>query len=231
MFENIPTPLNQSANQPANEPVTSQSGGAPKPAGGVDDIFLQTDTGVAPPAPEKITLPPGPSSPPTSSGPDKKYFLIGLIVLLFILVVAGAVWAVKNYGTSILKKNVVPQVNTNQNGQPASNEEPKTEEQGSEAVNNIGTSSEINASTSTLETPPQLLDSDEDGLTDEEEDELGTDKTSSDTDSDGLFDREEVKVYKTNPTNSDTDGDGYKDGDEVKDGYNPKGSGKLYEVK
>jgi len=52
-----------------------------------------------------------------------------------------------------------------------------------------------------------------------------------DTDNDGLFDREEVEVYKTDPLNFDTDGDGFLDGDEVKAGYNPKGEGKLYEVK
>ena len=51
-----------------------------------------------------------------------------------------------------------------------------------------------------------------------------------DTDRDGLTDREEVKVYKTDPLNADTDGDGFNDGDEVDQGYNPKGSGKLYEI-
>ncbi len=48
-----------------------------------------------------------------------------------------------------------------------------------------------------------------------------------DTDGDGLSDAEEISRYQTDPLNSDTDGDGYKDGDEVKNGYNPKGSGKL----
>lgn len=43
-----------------------------------------------------------------------------------------------------------------------------------------------------------LLDSDQDGLTDEEE-----------------------RVFGTDPLNADTDGDGYSDGAEVKSGYNP----------
>jgi hypothetical protein len=77
---------------------------------------------------------------------------------------------------------------------------------------------------------PTVLDSDQDGLTDEEENILGTDINNIDTDGDGLFDREEVKVYKTNPLVVDTDGDGYSDGDEVKNGYNPTGAGKLYEI-
>jgi len=75
------------------------------------------------------------------------------------------------------------------------------------------------------------IDSDQDGLTDEEEKLLGTSISEVDTDKDGLFDREEVKVYLTDPNNPDSDGDGYLDGDEVKGGYNPNGPGKLYEIK
>jgi hypothetical protein len=49
-----------------------------------------------------------------------------------------------------------------------------------------------------------------------------------DPDLDGLTNLEEYK-YQTDPQNPDTDGDGYKDGEEVKNGYNPKGPGKLVE--
>ena len=41
---------------------------------------------------------------------------------------------------------------------------------------------------------------------------------------------EEVKIYNTDPLNPDTDGDTYLDGEEVKGGYNPNGSGKLFEL-
>lgn len=75
----------------------------------------------------------------------------------------------------------------------------------------------------------KVIDSDRDGLTDEEETILGTNLVEPDSDGDGLFDREEVKVYKTNPLNPDTDADGFTDGQEVSGGYNPNGSGKLYE--
>jgi len=44
--------------------------------------------------------------------------------------------------------------------------------------------------------------------------------TSIDSDNDGLGDNEEV-LYNTDPKNPDTDGDGYSDGVEVKSGYNP----------
>ncbi|MDP2709309.1 MAG: hypothetical protein Q8O93_04710 [bacterium] len=79
--------------------------------------------------------------------------------------------------------------------------------------------------------PAPPLDSDFDGLTDEEEAALGTNPNNPDSDGDGLTDREEVKVYGTDQLNADTDGDGYMDGDEVKNGYNPKGEGKLLEIK
>lgn len=72
-------------------------------------------------------------------------------------------------------------------------------------------------------------DADGDGLSDQEEINLGANPNIVDTDGDGLADYEEVKIYQTNPLNPDTDGDGYLDGQEVRGGYNPKGSGKLGE--
>lgn len=78
--------------------------------------------------------------------------------------------------------------------------------------------------------PETPVDSDRDGLSDEEELSLGTSPRSADTDADGLSDRDETKQWGTNPLNPDTDGDGYKDGDEVNNGYDPKGSGKLFEI-
>lgn len=69
--------------------------------------------------------------------------------------------------------------------------------------------------------PPQYvlvggeLDSDGDGLSDDQEKELGTDPYNPDTDDDGLSDGEEVNQYKTDPLNKDTDMDLLLDGDEV----------------
>lgn len=76
----------------------------------------------------------------------------------------------------------------------------------------------------------EQTDSDKDGLTDRRERELGTDPYKADTDGDGLSDGDEVLIWGTDPLNPDTDGDGYKDGDEVKNGYNPLGPGKLFNV-
>ena len=62
---------------------------------------------------------------------------------------------------------------------------------------------------------------DEDGLTNLEEYNAGTDPTFFDTDDDGLFDGEEVHTYFTDPLEMDTDGDGYSDGEEIENGTNP----------
>ncbi|MBN2799003.1 MAG: hypothetical protein JXX28_07630, partial [Deltaproteobacteria bacterium] len=59
------------------------------------------------------------------------------------------------------------------------------------------------------------LDTDGDGLTDEQEAALGTDHTAPDTDGDGLSDGVEVLSVGTDPLDSDTDGDGLADGAEV----------------
>lgn len=48
----------------------------------------------------------------------------------------------------------------------------------------------------------------------------------SDSDNDGLTNDQE-KIYGTNPNNPDTDKDGYGDGNEVRDGFNPLGGGKM----
>ena len=66
-----------------------------------------------------------------------------------------------------------------------------------------------------------FIDSDGDGLSDEEELLLGTDPYNPDTDGDGLTDYEEVRIYGTDPLNPDTDGDGYLDGEEVLSGHDP----------
>lgn len=74
------------------------------------------------------------------------------------------------------------------------------------------------------------VDSDRDGLLDSKERELGTAIDNPDSDNDGLTDNEEVALWNTDPLIEDTDKDGYSDGDEVDNGYNPAGSGKLFNV-
>jgi heat shock protein HslJ len=64
-------------------------------------------------------------------------------------------------------------------------------------------------------------DTDGDGLTNQNEQGIGTDPNNADTDRDGLLDGQEVLTLKTNPLLPDSDGDGLTDGDEVKRGTNP----------
>jgi len=61
------------------------------------------------------------------------------------------------------------------------------------------------------------VDSDADGLTDEEEDILGTDPNDTDSDDDGLEDGEEIYDYSTDPLDADSDDDGLEDGEEIDD--------------
>ena len=69
---------------------------------------------------------------------------------------------------------------------------------------------------------PEPVDTDSDGLTDDEEVLLGTDPLVADTDSDGLTDGDEVNTYGTDPLNPDTDDGGVSDGQEVNiDGTDP----------
>ena len=98
----------------------------------------------------------------------------------------------------------------------------------------------LSADSATVVTPPDIIneeediiepiDTDKDGLTDDREIELGLSIDSADTDSDGLSDKDEVDIYMTDPFNTDTDGDGFTDGSEVKQGYDPKGPGRLNDI-
>lgn len=58
-------------------------------------------------------------------------------------------------------------------------------------------------------------DADNDGLSNTDEANWGSDPLVSDTDGDGLSDGEEVNTYSTDPVDPDTDNDGVTDGDEV----------------
>lgn len=64
-------------------------------------------------------------------------------------------------------------------------------------------------------------DADEDGLTNSQELALGTDLTKPDSDGDGISDCKEVNEIHTDPCKYDTDEDGLSDGDELVLGLNP----------
>jgi hypothetical protein len=78
-------------------------------------------------------------------------------------------------------------------------------------------SSEVSAAQETVQAVAGVAsgDQDGDGLTDIQEEYVGTDIANPDTDQDLLNDGEELLTWSTNPTNRDTDGDQLSDGEEV----------------
>ena len=78
-----------------------------------------------------------------------------------------------------------------------------------------------NAEEEELGTDPTVADSDCDGLDDGEEQAEGTDPNEADSDGDGLDDGEELDEWGTDPSKADSDGDGWNDGEEVEDDTNP----------
>ena len=219
----------------------------------VDDMFAPVDPIAAVPtsavAAGKLTpaaaMPPmapkvGPPDPLTdlaqldewSQKKPKRGKKMILILVVVLLLIGGAVFAYV-YLSTPAAPSVAPTTNTT----VTTNQAPPLDTTNQAHVN-------TNANV------PPVIDADSDGLTDVEEQTLGTDAHNPDTDGDGLNDRDEVYVYKTNPLSSDTDNDGlddraevfvwstdphnpdtdsdgYQDGAEVSSGYNPNGTGKI----
>ena len=213
---------------------------APKPPlGQVEDIFSESEKaaakasasqGIAGSGLERPAVFQPKNSPPAEdkeAGADSKDNLKKILILgsgaLGVLIILGGAW----YGYAKFFKgsgsNIPSQITTKEESE-APEKTLKEEEQKENAP--VAPLEEVNEPA-----VAQPVDTDQDGLTDDEEKQLGINQNKVDTDDDGLFDREEVKVYKTDPLNPDTDGDKFSDGDEVKNGYNPKGAGKLFEIK
>ena len=231
MFEEINNqgPSQGAAARPSAGPISNFNQAPSKP---VEDIL----GGVDEPAKPAAFQPKAAPTPLTNYDLDareqvadpKKFFVLGAIIIAAVLIIAGGLWGVKAYLDYRTAGEAVPANTEIEAIQPVSTEQ------------NVNSETSDTGETPVIETPAAIApepatsapaDSDQDGLTDEEEQQLGTDPNAVDTDSDGLFDREEVKVYTTDPLNADTDGDGYLDGAEVKSGYDPKGPGRLYEIK
>lgn len=222
MFDNI-------NNQKNPQPGSPAGGGENKPpmAGKVaEDIFADSDQ--APPTSSSFgnqpPKPPIPAEGGTGETLDTRNNMKQILILGGIVLAAAAVLGAGWYGYKFFSAKEIPEAEVK--NEPVTDEE----KQGNDGDKNIpGNNQQPPADTNgQAVTPP--VDSDRDGLSDEEEAALGMDTKTVDSDDDGLFDREEVRVYKTDPLKKDTDGDGYLDGEEVKKGYNPKGAGKLYKI-
>ena len=222
------------------------------PKESLEDIFAETEKKEKPPVFQKkpeIDFDSTDSAEKNQPSHQKIFFLV-FLVLALLLIGVGSVWGYRYIITRLddgSVKNIEPEASTPVVDNSQDNAPVQKNDTAVEPTNNITNETnnmdEDNQMPVDIETVPEenadiadiipnedSLDSDGDGLTDAEEWQIGTAVDNVDTDNDGLFDREEVKVYKTNPKIADSDGDGYSDGDEVKGGYNPLGSGKLFEV-
>jgi hypothetical protein len=172
--------------------------------------------GLAAVAPAKKSVAPivGPTDEPATAptGPSKRSFWLLGGAVIFLALVVGVI--------------VVARSDLFSQGESSN--------QNNSQIGNSANSSAINSNSSTAVNVPTVKpaakDSDGDGLSDEEEQGLGTDLYKQDTDTDGLFDREEIKIYKSDPLKKDTDADGFQDGQEVDSGNNPTGTGKLLDL-
>lgn len=175
------------------------------------------------------------SSGETALYPAKAPVLGKIIMVVVILAIAGGV----GYGawwfySSYIMKAPAKTTTTEQPDQPKDQmpAEETPEENAEFPMVQTTSTEETPTTTATGTTTGQeysdTTDSDSDGLSDAREAELGTGVMIADTDRDSLSDGDEVLIWKTNPLNPDSDDDTYLDGEEVRHGYNPLGSGKLF---
>ena len=237
MFEDKPTNPNQPTPgglPPANLPTANQPTVAKEP----DDILAEFDpdeprfkgpeipTSPMPTPASAMPIPPAIPAPekPITKEPFFKAHKKAFLIIVIVLVASGALAA---GGWFFYQRFVGTRANPNQpglnTGQTATN--------ANQAANTNQAAANQNINQNVTPPPPTQIDSDFDGLSDEEEGMYGTDLNKIDNDEDGLTDRDEVKVFKTDPNNADTDGDGFMDGEEIRAGFDPKGPGKLLEIK
>lgn len=225
----------------------------PKP-GAVEDIFANGSGPKMPPAPP--SSPPGPRPPaprppqspvgmpqapigvpPTSprletkSGIRPKPLVFVAILIVILILVGVAIWFFFLRAPAEPVAELTP-IDTNMEDITPTSDVPVFEPVVTPEEEELFSEDEDALGEPVLEPEPEMpsVDSDGDGLTDEEEMVLGTAINNTDTDGDGLFDKQEVVTYGTDPLNEDTDGDGFSDGSEVQNGYNPNGSGRLFQV-
>jgi hypothetical protein len=165
-----------------------------------------------PPPPTPAPLPPDPTpGRSTTIRINNRVLLWGLFLLILAVLLGIVLWMF----TDVLRQSISEEdVNKNVNVTSNTNTPPATSNTSSDNINAVNTNTSV------------VLDSDQDGLTTEEEVRLGTDPQDPDSDHDSLSDLMET-THQTDPLNPDSDHDGYLDGIEVRAGYNPLGPGRL----
>lgn len=239
------------AAQPAAAPFPPRTAQEP------EDIFATTDQGLPPtpsrPAGTGAPVPPPfagrgekpaqfqpreagtPPVAPAPGGRNRLYVMIGVIVIIILMLILGGMIVLAYMKSQQAAAPVPPAADTlgeTGTAQPADAADVPSETPTTTLPADSGATDD--AGDPADEQSDLLLDAirdtDNDGLTDEEEKRLGTDWQAADTDGDGLFDRQEIRIYATDPLNVDSDNDGYSDWDEVENGYNPNGEGKLHDL-
>jgi len=216
---------------PAENKASAASDGASVEQ--MEDIFSNTEKEDFRPVPKPENFQPKENSvaaaPLAGQASGHKLLLIGIIFSALVLLAAAFYFGYQRFQVKVVPEDIDPADNYLE---PAPAEQAGMNE--SVEPNQAAVLPDEPFIPPPAEITPDVaapaVDTDQDGLTDEEEIVLGADPNNPDTDGDGLFDREEVQVYKTDPLLADTDGDGYSDGSEVKNGYNPLGPGKLYSL-
>lgn len=218
-------------------PNSKQTPPAVKPAGGEpEDIFAGVDAQPASPVrtagmPAAAQPQRGPMQAAGVPMPTQRAALPWLKIVWIVgglVIVGGVAYA----GYLFLSQPSAPQggdLQGNQNTQDNTVNQPTDttnlgdDTTGQNAVENPTQGADI----VTVTAPVAPVDTDLDGISDEEEVKWGTDPNVVDTDGDGLSDRQEIYFFSSDPLKRDTDGDGYEDGAEVQNGYDPAGPGIL----
>jgi len=210
-----PTASVQSPSRPSAPPAPPKQ----EKKVGAEDMFAGLDTGPKPARPEQSD-----GGAPQVGKPKSSLWKTLIIIVASILVLGFAAYGLWWLITTMTSPEA--EIDIQEFDEEDLVEEiPIVEDQTDEVVPDV----EIDIPDPVVETTPSK-DSDGDGLSDFQEAQIGTSPTSTDTDVDQLSDYDEVMLYKSNPLDPDTDNDGYLDGEEVKNGYNPNGTGKLFEV-
>jgi hypothetical protein len=203
-------------------PLTSPTMPIPEQPDALEAGLLRKKESVTPPP---VSLSQENISTPPSTYAVKEPILGKIIATLFGLVILGGIgfggwWVYTNYFQA--KRPVAPVVPQVPPVTSPDTVEPPT----TPVTTPTSTTSDSN---DTLLFGEQV-DTDNDGLSDRREQELGSDPQKKDTDGDEVNDGDEVLIWHTDPIHPDTDSDGYPDGQEIKNGYNPNGAGKLFNV-
>lgn len=159
----------------------------------------------------------------SSQAGGKKAKVVGLVIIGSVVVVALA--AAGFYLTTVLKKPVTNQTNTNQTADLAVNTNQANNQANKNSNVNVNQNVNLNSNTN-ANNNANLNNNTNQEVSGDNMPPTQTLPSSQDSDSDGLTDEEEG-IYGTSKNDADTDKDGYSDGSEVLNLYNPAGSGKL----